>query len=481
MSHERETRNTLNPALAEYLRPTPVPRTDDGGAHGKRTRASDETRDAGSKRNTSHSTGAARVNLSMKVQLIATLLITISITGCKRQPSAGGVVASADAGAAKTVTSLPGAFSGLKIGMTQSELEVAFPPVEDISKCEAMLVGGDAPLPPAVPGAEKKAHAQCARSVDIGGLTFGELTAITKAYAEISKGDPVDVQQGLLATYAQVRGGIRAGAVSEAALLEADHGRNATAYAATSDVVDRLLKGGLTFARANSSRRELCALISDSCDDVDTNRVRTYTQGSYSLGQIDADAHSRVVYGKCRTPFLQNERTLATRLVKKVGALGGIGLARAARPDHQLDPNSPSSFGTYASRSNLEASVAKFGVLVANALPAAEDYWKGAVSLVPPAGPKDGWGSGVAWLRDGQVVRVLLNVGDDTKLGDLPAALAGAYAAPGITNGAVTTWSLPGGVWTRLDIGAATSLVVGRSATGSTPPAASAGSAASAR
>lgn len=161
--------------------------------------------------------------------------------------------------------------------------------------------------------------------------------------------------------------------------------------------------------------------------------------------------------------------------------MGGIGLARAARPDHQLDPNSSSSFGTYASRSNLEASVAKFGVLVANALPAAEDYWKGAVALIPAAGSNDNWASGIAWIHDGQVVRVLLNIGDDTKLGDLPATLAGAYGVPGTTKGAVTTWSLPGRVWARLDIGAATSLVVERSATGSTSPVASAAPSPSAR
>jgi hypothetical protein len=298
---------------------------------------------------------------------------------------------------------------------------------------------------------------------------------VAKAYTEVSSGDPVDVQEGVLATYAQVRGSIRAGAVSEAALLEADRGRNGTAYAAVTSDVDQLFKGGLTFARGHSSRRELCALIADSCDDVDADRVRTYMQGGYSLGQIDADAHSRVVYGKCRTAFLQHEKTVATRLVRRAGALGGIGLARAARPDRQLDPNNPSSFGTYASRSSLEPGVAKFGVLVANALPAAEEYWKGAVSLVPAEGTKTDWLSAVAWLRDGRVIRILLNVSDDTKLGDLPGALASVYGGPGITKGTVTTWSLPGALSAKLDIGAATSLVVESAATG-TPSVPTAGS-----
>jgi hypothetical protein len=109
----------------------------------------------------------------MRIQFIAALLAVVGMVGCGKASSER-----ADAATTKSVAQLPIPFSTLKLGMTQAELEAAFPPAEDISKCEDHLVGGDAPLPPEVPGADKKAHAQCARSVDVGGLTFGEVSAV---------------------------------------------------------------------------------------------------------------------------------------------------------------------------------------------------------------------------------------------------------------------------------------------------------------
>lgn len=64
------------------------------------------------------------------------------------------------------------------------------------------------------------------------------------------------------------------------------------------------------------------------------------------------------------------------------------------------------------------------------------------------------------WLREGRVVRVVVNLLADDKLGDMPGALAGIYGTPGSTQGTVTTWSLPSGVMAKLDIGAAVALVV---------------------
>ena len=193
---------------------------------------------------------------------------------------------------------------------------------------------------------------------------------------------------------------------------------------------------------------------------MDAERVRTYTSGGYSLGQIDTDAHSRVVYGKCRGPFLQNEKSLTSRLVARTGGLGGIGLARATRPDRTLKPSEPPSFLVFSSRSKLEPPWARFGVVLANALPQAEKYWNGAITLTAGSDTKSDWGSAAAWLRDGRVARVLVNVQSGSKLGDLPKALALVYGAPGTTSGTVTTWSLPGGVVAKLDIGAAAALVV---------------------
>jgi hypothetical protein len=61
---------------------------------------------------------------------------------------------------------------------------------------------------------------------------------------------------------------------------------------------------------------------------------------------------------------------------------------------------------------------------------------------------------------DGRVVRALVNILQDDKLGDLPQLLAETYGSHGATRGAVTTWSLPGGIVATLNIGAAVSLVV---------------------
>ena len=176
-----------------------------------------------------------------------------------------------------------------------------------------------------------------------------------------------------------------------------------------------LFTGAWDFATASTSRRELSALISDTCDDLDPDRVHTYIAGGYTLGQIDADAHSRVVYGKCRGPFLQGERKLQAKLVSRAGGLSGIGLARAARPDHQLNPDDAATFSIYSARSKLDPAVARFGVMVANALPAVESYWQGAVALLPGDGVASAWTSAIVWMRDGRVARVLVNIADDDK------------------------------------------------------------------
>ena len=98
--------------------------------------------------------------------------------------------------------------------------------------------------------------------------------------------------------------------------------------------------------------------------------------------------------------------------------------------------------------------MAKLGVLVANAIPSTEAYWRGAVTLDPPDGTKTEWLSAVVWLRNDVVVRVLLNVSDATQArGTADLSLAAVYGAAGTTKGAVTVWQLPDGVTATLDIG----------------------------
>jgi len=262
-------------------------------------------------------------------------------------------------------------------------------------------------------------------------------------------------------TVAQLRGSLRAGAVTEAALLQADRSHSATAVGAVASVAESLFRGGLTFAKGRKARREVCAVIADSCDDVDPTRLRKYVGGAMSLAQIDAEAHSRVANGKCRGPYLQHEKTLARTFARRAGALGGIGLARASRPDHQLKADDASTFSVYSSRSELDAASAKLGVLVANGLPDAEKFWDGAVALLPGERGGTDWSRAIVWLRDGHVARVLVDVlVEADKLGELPAKLTALYGVAGATKGTVTSWKLADGTSVTLDIGAAASLVV---------------------
>jgi hypothetical protein len=125
-----------------------------------------------------------------------------------------------------------------------------------------------------------------------------------------------------------------------------------------------------------------------------------------------------------------------------------------------LKPDVPASYSVYSSRSKLDGTTAKLGVQIANAIPDAENYWQGAVALVPPEEASSDWGTAIVWLREGRVVRIVVNLMADDKLGDMPGVLAGTYGAAGSTQGTVTTWSLPSGITAKLDIGAAVALLV---------------------
>jgi hypothetical protein len=399
-----------------------------------------------------------------RARWVATSVASLGLLLAQTQCSKGTTTLSelASAARAKPVVYLPAPFSDVKLGMTQAELEAKFPPTEDISRCEPLLVGGDAPMPVAVPGADKKARSQCARSGDISGATMHDIVQITSTEKDLA-GDTEAIIEAEFGTLAQVRGAVRAGAVPEAAILQADHGHSATAGEAVTNVTDALFRGGFAFATSKKARRERCAVIADSCDDLDPTRVRKYVEGGYSLRQIDADARSRVEYSKCRGPYIQHEKALGWDFARRAGALGGIGLARASRPDRHLNPDDASTFAVYSSRSSLDAAPAKLGVLIANALPEVERYWSGAVGLrlgaLGDAGDAVGF-TAVVWLRHGHVVRAMLNVLKDDKVGDLPKTLADFYGSPGKSAGTVTKWTLGDGSTVTLDIGAATSVVV---------------------
>jgi hypothetical protein len=359
--------------------------------------------------------------------------------------------------------------------MTESQLKAAFPPVEDVSKCTPRLVGGDAQLPPQIPGAEKKPRSQCARTYQIAGITTEDDADMDKWMEKAQDWcgrhgvDCGDYRAGYAYTFAQTRGAVRAGLLAEDALVAAAHEKSTTAHGAVGTVASALYNGCSEFSGAYTSRRQLAALVAESCDDLDPSRVRTYVEGGYSLSQIAADANTRVQYGSCRTQFLQGQKALAAKLIRRSGAFGGIGLARATRPDHKLDPDDASSFLVYSSRSKLAQSAARIGVILANAMPQVEAFWDGAIAVLPSSDAASDWRSAVVWIRDGRVSKILANAKSFDKLGDLPKTLSATYGTAGSGQGTVTKWTLTDGTPVTLDIGAAGYLLVGSVAPSAAP------------
>jgi hypothetical protein len=379
-----------------------------------------------------------------------------SAMGCRKKPKP--VAAAADAAPAPQ---LPAPFAGVRLGMSVEELRAAFPPLESIDKCVAMLVGGDPALPAVVLGQETKPRSQCPRAVQLGGVNEVATKQIhTQTLARRSEAEAPDFERAWIYAVAQVRGAVRAGALDERVVLDASNGQSETTAGAVVPVSLKLADGSRVFSRPRNNGRPICAAITESCDDIDPARVRRYVEGGYSLGQLDADAHSRVVDGKCRGAYLRNELRLQRNFVYRTGAFGAIGLARSARRDRKLDPEKTSSYATYSVRSKLDEKTARAGVLLANALAATEKYWTGAVALLPDAASATSWSSALVWLSDGKVSRVLLNVADETKLGELEKQLELTYGKPGKKSGTVAQWALPDGASARLDLGAAVSLVV---------------------
>lgn len=391
-------------------------------------------------------------------KLMMVLALLPGVMGCH------GHAASSEAGvveAGPPPPQLPAPFQAVHLGMTEGELTALFPPAEDIHKCVMGLVGGFPALPPEVPGSEKKASSRCARQ-ELGGPTTAELVVMLAKIDDGPKGELKAVADGVGLVLAQVRGSVRAGVVDETAIVAADGGASSKAYEAASDDALALYDGAVRFVKSRrQGGRAVCAVVADDCSDLDPARVGKYVAGEYSLAQIDADAHSRVVYGKCRYPYLQHETHLQRMFVARTGGLAAIGLSRAAQADRSLKPDEPSTYATYTSRMGLSAAKAKLGVQIANGMPETIKFWTGAVTLVAPAdSPSGPWGAAMVWLRDGKVVRMLIQPTKDDQIGELPSALASVYGGPGTTHGAVTTWSLPSGATARLDIGAALALVV---------------------
>lgn len=363
---------------------------------------------------------------------------------------------------------LPGPFSDLRIGAAVAELNTLFPPTEDTISCVPRLVG-DNQVPRIVsPALAQTARSSCARVEQMAGLSKAERLKMAEAAKTLGTADGPAALDAMILAMAQVRGSVRAGTIDEAALIDATREQATSAHELVPITASQLMTGMAAFVRPRQARREIAAVLAEDCSGSDPERARTYVFGGCSLGQIDGAARARVSYGKCRNAYLQNEHRLQLRFLRSTGALGAIGLARAARPDRALDPSNATSFVAYTTRAHLDLSTAKLGVQIANGIKEAESYWAGAIALTP--GVDEGpWQDAVVWIRDGRVARVLVNIRDDKQLGDLAAALDKAFASKGMTKDAITTWGLPGGIVARLDLGAALCLVVERSSANPEP------------
>lgn len=351
---------------------------------------------------------------------------------------------------------LPGPYASVHIGTTQAELEAMFPSQEPLDACAFRMAGGDRPLPSSLPGALARPHARCVRAEDVAGLTDEERSRLEQ-FASAEKGPAAVGEATDLALYvaAQVKAASRAGALPDDELLEAARGRAPNAHAAALVVASDLVDGARKFTAPTQQRRPICAVVEKHCQELDPERARDYVLGSYSLGQLDADARSRGASGKCRGIYVQNEARFKRRFGQLTGAFAGLGLARSSQADRKVSIDAPASYAIYSLRSGLSASVAKVGVRMAVELEAVERYWTGAVALraVDPT-----WGPAIVWLREGVVERVLVNVTSESKLGELPSLLEALYGTPGKAAGARVEWSLPSGERPRLDLGASTAL-----------------------
>jgi hypothetical protein len=382
--------------------------------------------------------------------LISIVACTLFIA-CNQRAS--GSVPAPSASAQVVPLQLPAEYAAVRVGMPLSELTKLFPPVEPIDACAIRLVGRSTPHLE-VPGQDQRARTVCLDLIGAGGPTLGEL-------ADILKLADKSAALAVIRSVAQIRAAVRAGAISEARVLDALGDERGNSIETVLSSAATLCDGAKRFLKDANGRRSMCATIADDCSGFDAERLRRFISGGYTLGQLDADAHARVVYGKCRGDFLRNERELRAAFLSEVGGTAAVGIARSARGDKGISVEDPSSYALFSAYTGATAPMAKLAVAAALAIPDTEAYWRGAVSLAADssAATANCWGKAIVWPAQGRVARVMVPILDATKAKEAVAELSKIYGL-GATTGAVTTWALPSGVTARLDLGTSAALVV---------------------
>lgn len=338
----------------------------------------------------------------------------------------------------------------VRLGMPSGELMELFPAQESVESCAPRLIGTE----PARPRDQQTPFSRCANSHDLGGMTTQELSIMAHAIIEHETGNRVTVLGGALNfVLGQVRGSVHAGAVHEKEVEAAGSGKRgaeAVFMAAT-----KLLDGARASARIRNSRRSICAVLQEDCNGVDADKLRDYALTSWSYGKIDGLARRRC--GPCRGKYVANEKDYQLLYVLNAGAFAGLGLAQAGKTE-PLNPGETKQYAQYTSRSKLDASTARLGVLLANAVPRSESYWKGAILLDRGKTADKQWGNAIVWLQDGIVSRVLLNISEASHLEGLPVVLSRHFGSQPVQQGSVYIWTLTEGRSAKLDVGVALSL-----------------------
>lgn len=420
------------------------------------------------------------------------------LVGCRSRATAESMASASAVAPPPPRPMLPAPYEQVRLGLSLAELTRLFPPSGPIDRCAPQIVGeaaaapaassgasGQATTPPPAPSGSAAAQGPegnerssfCPGVSLLGGASAEEALAMMGELSDRRR--PSSAGEKMVAwlnVLGQVRGSLRAGQLTEADLLAVAPSPLGDARGALVSVTDMLFEGALTFVRPRQARRPIAAVVREDCTGIDPERAREYVLGQMSFGQLDQQARQRVANGKCLGAYVQHEGAMQRGFVAQTGGLAGIGLARASRPDRQLKPDEPATYTVYSLRSGLSAPAARLGVRLANALPATERFWSGAIALSDKSeGPL---GVALVWLEQGKVARVLVNLASEKSLPELQKSLTALHGNPTRTAGRQTHWTLPGGEDLTLDQGASLSLRLGTfsppAATSATAPAPSA-------
>ena len=290
---------------------------------------------------------------------------------------------------------------------------------------------------------------RCATTADLAGLSRAEAEFLERSEAPSAKGpSSIAFRAGAKLTSAQLRSGLRAGALSPDALAgAASEGEAPTVIQAAVS----LTSGSHAFARLQSTRRSIAAVIRDDCSGLDPARVRQYSSGGFSLAELDRAASVRVAHGKCLGSYIASERRLQSEFLGMTGALAGFGLDISSRASRQADPDDPRTFAIYRTRSSLSPSAARLGVQLANALTKTETYFSNIVAVTFPGDGASPWGTALVWSNDGVVDRLVVNLLDPAQA---TRECEGHYGKPlASPSTEVRRWRLPSGHRLELDVG----------------------------